>query len=262
MKKSLIFSAMLLAVACSAADKVIDLSKPTAWNNQKRVTVPQDGTISAAGSKGFIYQANELIPVDDKHTYNFSGTVFVPTGKIGGGSYVGYFMYDAKKKIINQINAVSEPGSTTELTEAIKKGATTLKIKANKKWKAYGHFYIGFNVKDGELSYDNSVSGIKAIKQDGNVMTITLFRPIYKDYPAGTKVRIQKSGSYFYSNIIRPTANKAVNFQNELNKSKFWAKTAYIRPMILVNWGLSAKTDSAKVETQYKNMKLTIKEIK
>ena len=117
-------------------------------------------------------------------------------------------------------------------------------------------------MKDGELSYDNSVSGIKAIKQDGDVMTITLFRPIYKDYPAGTKVRIQKSGSYYYSNIIRPTANKAVNFQNELKKSNFWMKTAYIKPMILVNWGLTAKTDSAKVETQYKNMKLTIKEIK
>lgn len=252
--------AMLLAVVSSAADKVIDLSKPNAWTN---TTIAAAGANTISATKpGFILLAKDLIPVDDKHTYNFSGTIIVPEGKIAGGSYVGYFLYDANKRFIKQIEAYSAPNSTTELVEAVKKGSTVLKVKNCKAWlPGRSHQYVGFNVKDGELSMDNSQGGIKSVKVEGNNLVVTLNRPINKDYPAGIKVRLQHSGSYFYSSIVRP-GKKPVNFQKELKKGDFWIKTAYIKPMILVNWGMPAKADKTKVETLYKNMKMTIKEIK
>ena len=260
MKNCFIMGAMLLAVVSSAADKVIDLSTPQAWTN-KNIAAAGAGTLSAT-KHGFILVAKDMIPVDDKHTYNFSGTIVVPEGKIAGGSYAGYYLYDANKRYIMQIQASSIPNSTTELTEAVKKGSTVLKVKNCKAWlPGRPYFYVGFNVKDGELSMDNSAGGLKSVKAEGGNLVVTLARPINKDYPAGTKVRLQRSGSYFYSSIVRP-GKKPVNFQKNLKKGDFWIKTAFIRPMILVNWGLPAKADKTKVETLYKNMKLTIKEIK
>lgn len=252
--------AMLLAAAVSfSADKVIDLSKPAAWNHKAVKAGKGAGELSITVGTQIV--AKEMIPVDAKHTYNFSGSVYAPAGKIAGTTFTGYFLYDKNKQLIAQINAVSPKGSTTELTAAVAKGASVIKVKANNQWKALGHYYVGFNVKDGKLCRDYSNSAIKSIKKEGNIMVVTLKAPLKKAYAAGTKVRIQVTGAYFYSGSVAVKA-KATNFSRPLKKNQFWTETAYIRPMCLVNWSLKKGTDMKKLETVYKNMKLTIKAIK
>lgn len=259
MKKSFVMgAALLLATAVFAADKVIDLSSPAAWNG-KVVLANKDGSVSVKSVSQIT--AKELIPVDGKHTYDFSGTAYCPAGKIAGMSYAGFLLYDKNKQFIAQVFAVTAANSQTELTEAVKKGSSVLKIKANKAWKPFGHYRAAFNFVPGKLCREISSGRIKSIKTEGNVMVVTMSAPIRKDYPAGTKVRIQATGSYFYSSVFS-VKNKPVNFSKKLKQGNFWVETAYIRPMILVNWSLSKNVDKSKLETVYKDIKLTVKEIK
>ena len=92
-------------------------------------------------------------------------------------------------------------------------------------------------------------------------MTITFAAGIRKDYPAGTKVRIHNSGSYFYSSVF-PVKATAGNFTKTLKQKDFWPGTAYVTPIILVNWLIKPGTDKNTFETVYKDLKVTVKEIK
>ena len=127
----------------------------------------------------------------------------------------------------------------------------------NEEWQRYVDSEENIKIKDSRLI----LIPVKKVDKDGANMIITVNRPINKDYAAGTVIAIQKSGAYYYSSYVKPGA-KDKAFQHPLKKVNFWKKTAYISPMILVNWGLPAKADKSKLETIYKDMKLTIKEIK
>ena len=260
MKKTFIMGAMLLAAAAAyAADEIIDLSTPAAWTSKNVAAGKDAGTLSVKIGTQIV--AKKMIPVDEKHTYNFSGTVCFPEGKSAGSTYVGFLLYDKDKKFIGQINADFVKNSTTELTEDAKKGSNILKIKANKQWRAYGHYRIGFNVQDGKLCKDLYNGAIKSVKTENGIMTVTLKSKLAKDYAAGTKVRIYKTGSYFYTHII-PVKNAENKFGRALKQKQFWTETAYISPMILVNWAVAKNADRKNLETIYKDLKLTVKKIK
>ena len=262
MKKSFIIGAMLLATAAAyTADQVIDLSTPAAWNGKYMTAGKDAGTLSV--KVGAHATGKNLYPIDGKHTYSFSGSVYSPAGKFAGATYPGFLFYDKDKKLISQTIAVSAPKSTTELVEDVKAGSNTLKIKANKQWKALGHYWVGFNVQEGKLCRDISNSTIKAVTTEGDVTTVTLKAPLKKSYTAGTKVRIQMSGSYFYTDIVRKVDATEKKFAAKSYKqNQFWVEAAYISPMILVNWSLPAKYDKNNLEVIYKDLKLVIKEIK
>ena len=262
MKKSFIIGAMLLAAAAAyTADQVIDLSTPAAWNGKYMTAGKDAGTLSV--KVGTHATGKNLYPIDGKHTYSFSGSVYSPAGKFAGATFAGFLFYDKDKKLISQTIAVSAPKSKTELVEDVKAGSDTIKVKANKQWKALGHYWVGFNVQDGKLCRDISSSPIKAIKTEGDIMIVTMKKTLKKAYTAGTKVRIQMSGSYFYTDIVRKVDATEKKFTAKAFKqNQFWVEAAYISPMILVNWSLPAKYDKNNLEVIYKDLKLVIKEIK
>ncbi|MBR2426487.1 MAG: hypothetical protein IKB16_07080 [Lentisphaeria bacterium] len=259
MKKMLMMGVMLLVSAVFAADQVIDLSKKDAWASPKVLAGP-DGTLLV--KTNVIITAKQMIPVDDKHIYNFSGQIRKNADAVAGTIYCGFLMYDKDKKNITQVMASGQKKSVTELLEPAIKGTKTITIKANPAWIARSYYYVGFNVKEGKLSRENSSSNIKNVKKDGDKMIVSFGRALTKDYPAGTKVRIQTTGGYFYSNVVAGVNENWKSFGKDLKKNQLWAEVAYIRPMILCNWTLPQGTDKSKVESQYKNMKLTVKEIK
>ena len=260
MKKSLIMGALLVVAAASyAADKVYDISASANWYG-KDVKAGQDAGAIVV-NKPVIIQSKVMIPIDDKHSYTFSGSAIAPAGKVGGTTLTGYYLYDKNKRIISQANVVFVAKSETELVEAAKKGDKTIKIKANAKWKPAGHNWAAFNYEKSKICRDLSAGAVKAVKKEGDVMIVTFNAPVRKDYPAGTKVRIHNSGSYFYSSIF-PVKATAVNFSKTMVQKNFWADAAYASPIILTNWLIKSGTDKATIETVYKDMKVTVKEIK
>jgi hypothetical protein len=260
MKKSLIMGALLVVAAASyAADKVYDISTAANWYG-KDVKAGQDaGTIVV--SKPAIIQAKVMIPIDDKHTYTFSGSAIAPAGKVGGTTLTGYYLFDKNKKPISQTNVVFVAKSETELAEPAKNGDKTIKIKANAKWKPAGHIWAAFNYDKNRVCRDLSATSVRAVKKEGDIMIITFAAGIRKDYPAGTKVRIHNSGSYFYSSVF-PVKATAGKFTKTLKQKDFWPGTAYATPIVLVNWLIKPGTDKNTFETVYKNLKVTVKEIK
>jgi hypothetical protein len=260
MKKSLILSALLVVASASyAADKIYNISKPENWVGKVVQAGPDADSISVKASE--IIQAKVKIPVDDKHTYTYSGSAYAPAGKIGGSTFTGYFLYDKNKHLISQANVVFVPKSETELVEAAKKGDKTIKIKANAKWKPAGHHWVAFNYVDKGISREFSTSSVRGVKKEGDVMTVTFASGIQKDYPAGTKVRIHHSGSYYYSSIFPVKATDGKFSKTKVQKD-FWPETAYIAPIVLTNWLVKAGTDKTTIETVYKDLKVTVKEIK
>lgn len=258
MKKTLILGVMLLAVTGFAADKVIDLSKVAAWNTK---WFQQKDANTLVAKNSVIVVAKELVKLEDKHTYNFSGEITQAPGCSVNTTHIGYQILDKDKKMIAMIMASGQIASTTELVKPIHKGDKSFLIKANNRWVARGHYFVGFNVKNGKLSRDNSRTSIKKVEKVGANMLVTLGGAIAKDYPAGTKVRIQNSGGYFYSGYVRTNA-KWIKFGKPLKKNQFWVEAAYVRPMLLLNWNAPKGTPKDKIGSMYKNMKLTIKEIK
>ena len=258
MKKSLILGALLLAVAGSAADKVIDLNKTDAW--VPAIYMKAEGDVLTA-KKSAIITSKEVIALDDKHTYNFSGEIKQAPNCVANTIYIGYQILDKDKKVITMVMANGIKPSTTELVKPVKKGDTTITIKANNQWTARSSYFIGFDVKEGKLCRNISNSRVQKVEKAGDNMVVTLGKPMNQDFAAGIKVRIQYSGGYFYSGICRTNANWA-KFGKALKMNQFWAEAAYVRPMLLLNWTTPPKTAASKVGTQFKNMKLTIKEIK
>ena len=258
MKKSLILGALLLAVAGSAADKVINLNKVDAWTPDKYMQA--EGDVLTA-RKSVIITGKELIELDDKHTYNFSGEIKQFPGCVVASIFIGYQILDKDKNIITMVMASGIKPSTTELAKPAKKGDTTITIKANTQWTARNHYFIGFDIKEGKLCRNVSSARIQKVEKAGDHMIVTLGKPMEKDFAAGIKVRIQNSGGYFYSGYNRTGANWA-KFGKALKKSQFWPEAAYVRPMLLLNWSTPPKTAASKIGSQFKDMKLTIKEIK
>lgn len=259
MKKALIVAALFATAAISAADQVIDLNNPDVWMPGKFVK-NQDGTLVIKSSNSM--QTKNLYPIDSKHTYNFSGTVRKAANAVTPATYFGFLFFDKDKKYIAPVMAHTDKKSVTELAEPAKKGAVTIKIKANKLWVAKNYYHAGFNVQDGKLSRDNSPGYITKVANDGANMIVTFKRPIQKDYPAGTKVRIQMAGGYYYTNYFSKTSDQWKNFGSNIKAAQFWPEAAYLRPLILANWMIPAKTDKTKIGSEYKNLKLIIKEIK
>ena len=258
MKKTLILGALLLAAAVSAAEKVINLNKVDAWTPGKFLQA--EGNVLTA-KKSAIIRGKEMVALDDKHTYNFSGELKQAPNCVATSIFVGYQILDKDKKVISMVMASSVKSSTTELAKPVCKGDTKITIKANKMWTAKSHFFIGFDVKEGKLSRNNSKARILNVEKAGDLMIVTLGKPIDQDFAAGIKVRIQNSGGYFYSGYTKTKADW-VKFGKELKKNQFWIEAAYVRPLILLNWSTPAKTPASKIGTQFKNMKLTVKEIK
>ena len=75
------------------------------------------------------------------------------------------------------------------------------------------------------------------------------------------KIGFHHSGSYYYSSIFPVKATDGKFSKTKVQKD-FWPETAYIVPIVLTNWLVKAGTDKTTIETVYKDLKVTVKEIK
>ena len=87
---------------------------------------------------------------------------------------------------------------------------------------------------------------------------------------AGTKVRIQASGAYFYVGSLMPAdewtafgktvkgvSKDSVN--NNQFSDQFWPGTAYIAPMMMPNWNWGSP-EKNQLKTQIRNLRLEVSE--
>lgn len=150
-------------------------------------------------------------------------------------------------------------GTYTELTAAANKGDSVLKITDGSKWFKHQKFSVAFYAKKDYTDLPNinlSHLGINAVDKIDSHWEVKLKHPLKKSYPAGTKVRMHRSGRYYIrgmSKVTVPNEWKDFSFQlkgirklferpSGKGPKKFWYGTAYVGVKIIVR-GVPGKSE-------------------
>lgn len=249
--------AMFSAVV-TAQDTCVNINKREGWHSGQ--VLPGTGDVSFSFKNPGMFRSKEMIKIDPAKKYVFSGEVRKNPNAPTAMFYPGFELFDKDKKLIDGLSVSIISGTATTMTKAAKAGDTMITVKNGVRWLARSWYYVAFNA--GPLPHREFGGAVKAVKRAGNVWNVTLSKPLTKDYPAGTKVRLQGMGGYFYvgncnpgdawktfgSNIIHGVStDRVVN-------GKFWPGTVYARPFVQANWNWGAK-ERNKFETALKNVK-------
>lgn len=269
MKKTMILGAMLLAGMVNAADPAGTVN----WNEQNiwKSTKIKAGTDGAAleATTPCLVESSVLIPVHEKAEYRFSGEVRKAKGAPSALFLAGFILYDKDKKTIQPQHVRVIRGTDTVLAEEAKAGDHFIKIRNGARWTAKTYHYAAFNAVQ-LPNRDLSPDVISAVKREGQTWTVSFGKPLQKSYPAGTKVRIQASGAYFYVGSLMPAdewtafgktvkgvSKDSVN--NNQFSDQFWPGTAYIAPMMMPNWNWGSP-EKNQLKTQIRNLRLEVSE--
>ena len=256
MKLLTIITACALALGLSAETINFDLSKI----KDKKAAV--DGNVLTYTGGGILQLPS--VKFDPTAKYTLSMEVKMADGAKTARFYAGYFCDDSQKRRLAYYNIDAVLNSDTVLTADVKKGDKVIMVKNGSAWRKAG--FVAFNTKTdySDLPNFEAFGAVTNVKKDGDVWAVTLSRPIMKAYPAGTAVREQMPGGYLYTfyDIPKKTWKKYTRTisgvftpgKGKRPDSKFWPKTATIKPMVLVNW--SSKDPDTK--TQFRNITLTI----
>jgi hypothetical protein len=215
------------------------------------------GKASFQGEAKNIFASSQLIEIDPSKAYQLSGS-FKSIGKDKGKCYLGFMLFNAKKRGIGLANVISQKGSSTELAADAKAGDKVLKLKNCSKWnkKLIPRTVIAFNTKEdySDLpNYNLSKSAVK-LEQKGGIYEVTLSSPIKKAFPAGTKVRAHLNyGGYQYcaaSNKTVPGEWKKYSAtvkgmeKTTNSNTKFWPGTKFVKVIAIINYGKKKDQDT------------------
>lgn len=256
-------SLLLGGSASLFAQKVMDLSKPSAWEQAKHLKNAPDGSL-IVGKKLFI--CSKLFPMDPNKKYTLSFTV--STKKGSSRILAGFESFLSPGRPISPRSANAVPGTFAPLLKDAPKGARKIQIPAGDKELAKllprPHYSLMAKAKRdfSDLPNFNRVSGnLQRIDKDGNIFTLTFKDPLTRTLKKGEFIRLHGDGAYMYTAGVRTvTAQKAVmkgSIKGFAAPGKYiynkWPhKTKFGRVILLVNW------NNQKVETVFKDFKLII----
>jgi hypothetical protein len=165
--------------------------------------------------------------------------------------FFGLICLDENKKHIatQYVNVLR--GSETELTQACSAEDKVVKVKNAAAWKTDKYSYIAFDIDNSGKFKDlpnNKLSsmGLLKIKEKDGIWNVTLKSSCGQTFPAGTKVRLHRSGgTYLYSIAINePVLTEWTELEDDINgqtlagfdSNKFKVGTKYVRIIGLINF--------------------------
>lgn len=206
------------------------------------------GTEFSTKGKTFLL-SSKIFDVDPAKKYSFKMTVSEKNSK-RTRVYIGFLLYDVNGRDYAAHCWQGHAPSFTQVTKAAKKGDTVIYVKNGSGWVAAGTFYIALNAKaDGsDIPNTNVITNtMKSKEKKGDEWVITLKQPLKADIAAGTNVRQNIAGGYYYSVIkdIKPTEKEVVltgtvqGYKKEASAfdGKTWpAAVKKARLLILADW--------------------------
>jgi len=253
---------MLLAAAAPAAEEPKPLVKNgdaeagtvENWTGLSGVVSEgaHSGKHSFFSTKAATIRSKELIPVSPDKVYTLTGW-FKSAGKEKSLVYLGYVPFDEKKRQISPAHVGVLVGTDTTLAEACKKDDKVLKVADASKWKPQPYGTVAFNTdatgKYADLPNRNITSyGIVKVEKKEGHWEVHLKKKCNRAYPAGTNIRLHKSGgSYIYNAAGRRPApkDKWQAFTGRIlgealqgaPSNRFWHGTRFVQILILSNYG-------------------------
>lgn len=137
----------------------------------------------------------EFIEIDPAKTYKVSGFFKAGDNNPRLKLFLSTYFYKADKTSINPYSVLPTADTAAVLREELKSTDTVLKIEKNDSWKMVkGLLYaVVFNAK-GDLSDlpNPEFAPISKIEEKDSMLEITFPKPIGRNYPAGTKIRMHR----------------------------------------------------------------------
>jgi hypothetical protein len=193
-----------------------------------------------------------MVKIDPNKLYTFSGK-FKSIGSAPCKVTILLISHDKFMRGFGYYAINVRQGTETILTAPVKAGDSVIKVKGAGTWRAAPYFGVAFGVDDSGKyqnlpSHNLSLAGIKSVTRSGDHWLATLNKPLKKDYPAGCKVRLHRSGPYYKTaisaqNISAEWTDLSFQFKGvrklfePVSKGKikkFWHGTKYIGIKILV----------------------------
>ena len=183
------------------------------------------------------YAGTEFIPVEPGCAYEVSG-------RFRGGDRCGRFVFgftcfDAQKKSIAEHHIHMIPGTFTELTAPAVKGEKSVLIKDGEAWQKLAGRIAVFHAKADGSDLPNRFTQyyISSVTKEGEHWRVVFTKPLPRNYPAGTGVRMHREGSALnafafikpeaqwreYRSVILPEALNAPIHRN------FWRGTRFVK---------------------------------
>lgn len=175
--------------------------KPEEFSDLKAGTplpYPEQNVMLLNDSRGFF---TKLVPVDTGKRYRLSGEFRLAPDSDELSVIFAIVPHTADGTRIYGPNICFVPDSETVLVADARKGDAELKVKDTTKWDRAAASSIGkvaFGIdpsgKQGDLPNFNLSPFISKVTSDG---VVTLKKPMEKDYPAGTSVRLHLDRKFF-----------------------------------------------------------------
>jgi hypothetical protein len=212
-----------------------------------------DGGMSFALNEPSTVLSEEYFPAPDGATFEVAAKVTFEAPEQGGVVYVGLAPYDGDKTPIKAAEVHVVEDTVTELAQDAARGQTLLRLQDGAAWGAAferdslleRNGVVAFDVSAeglGDLPNRNlSARGLKVISRDGG-WEVELAKPLERDWPAGTKVRLHyDSATYCYVGSA-PASSDWKDIMGSLStsvpgkapsKGHLWPGTRFVRFVVL-----------------------------
>ena len=201
MKKLTVLCLAFSSLAASLVAAEILYDKPESWMYEGRKETPicNNGVFTLKGQLHFF--GKELIAAEPGKNYSVTAEIRNPKEEKLPGICIAVVFVDEKEQLIPTREYLTMPGTETELAAPSGMTDTVLTVKANPLWKKnhYWNLVVAFDVKEDGSDLPNSKvsTNITDFKTEGDTVKVTLSKPLYTEFPAGTKVRLHHNASFY-----------------------------------------------------------------
>ena len=198
MKKSLLLGTMLLA-ACfaNAAEYVFDTQASCELEGRTKVGF-KDGKHVLKGACHF--WSTKMFKHDPSKKYSVYADIMTDCKEKVPGMTMGFVYFNEKGRMIQTREYLTVPNGFTELAKPMSPSDTVIVIKTPAGFKKTRNwpYVLAFEAKEDMSDLPNSKVTTKAKKVviTPETITLTLEKPTFTAYPAGTKVRLHYSLSF------------------------------------------------------------------
>ena len=199
MKKSFLLCTMLFA-ACfvNGAEYLFDTQASCEAEGKTKLGF-KDGCHVLKGNCHF--WTTKMLKHDPAKKYKISAEVMTESQQPYPSFIFGVVFFDDKGRFIYTKEYVTAPNGFTELAKPMEPSDTVITIKKPAGFKKHRnwHYVLAFEANEDNTDLPNSKvsTRIKNMEIGADTITLTLSKPTFASYPAGTKVRLHYDLSFF-----------------------------------------------------------------
>ena len=200
MKKTfLIAVAVCSASFAGAAEYLFDTADDCMLQANKYKLECKDGVHILKGACHF--WTTKMFKHDPSKKYTISAEIMTDCKEKVPGMTFGLVYFDDKGRFIQSREYMVDPKGFTELAKPLSPMDTTIVIKTPAGFKKHPGwpYVLAFEAKEDNSDLPNAKVTTKIKKMDikADTITLTVEKPTYASYPAGTKVRLHYALSFY-----------------------------------------------------------------